>query len=275
MAFYSASAYWDERYRWVTDDDMVEDTFDWYVPYAIRTSDGVTFAEGLGLREEILSLVPQERSSLKVLIIGCGTSTMGEMMYDDGFRDVLCVDFSEQCIARMTRRQGLMAHVIMPNISKSSEGVPHPPSSHTSRGPIARDGLRYQHMDAVALLEYVAPGSIDLIIDKAMLDASFCDHDVQKRYDRVSKTLENVYDALKPNGIFLHITSNKETGGSRGVLFRNPVLPWSSVSVVKLDLGSAAPAASDGKQTAAPPTTVSTDALEFFAKPYWMFCIVK
>ncbi|CUG91263.1 methyltransferase, putative [Bodo saltans] len=269
MSFYSTSGYWDERYRWANDDEILEDTFDWYVPYAIRTSDGVMFAEGLGLREEILSLVPKQRSALKVLILGCGTSSIGEMMYDDGFRDVLCVDFSEQCIARMTRRQGLLAQTISPQATSSTEGAPpHPPSAaHAARGPIVRDGLRYQHMDGVALLEYIEAGSIDLIIDKAMLDASFCDNDVQKRYDRIAKLLENVYDALRPSGTYLHITSNKETGGSRGVLFRNPVLPWSNVSVVKLDLGTIAPPPH--------PSSAMNEALEFFSKPYWMFCIVK
>lgn len=274
MAFYSAPAHWNERYQWATDEDVLEDTFDWYVPYGIRTSDGVTFAEGLGLRDELLSLFPRkQRGSLKVLIIGCGTSTMGEMMHDDGFRDILCVDFAERCISRMTRRQGLLAHTMSP-VSSSLDGVVHsaPPAL---REPVVRDGLRYECVDAQSLSDHVAPGSIDVVIDKAMLDASFCDNDVQRRYDRIAKVLEGVYDVLRPNGTYMHISSSNETGGARGVVFRNPVLPWSNVSVVKLDLGSAASSGKDGGSAAASAIAANDEAAEFFAKPYWMFCLVK
>lgn len=267
MAFYSTSAYWNERYQWNSDEDVLEDVFDWYVPYGVRTSDGSSFAEGIGLRDELNALLPhgERRASLAVLIVGCGISTLGEMMFDDGFQNILCVDASQCCIQRMRRRQELLMSEVDVVPSKDEDGDSTNKPKVARRNPIVRNGLRYELVDGELLTDVVERGSIDVVIDKAMLDASFCDDSVQRRYDRVSKILENIYDVLKPNGLFLHVTPHKDTGGCRGVIFRNPVLPWSNVSAVKLDLADKCSTSDVG----------STAAAEFYAKPYWMFCLVK
>lgn len=254
MSFYSKKEYWNERYKYSNDDDVVDDNFEWYVPYGVPRSAalGGGFAPGIGLREELLSILPKSDEGVKkIIVVGCGTSLMGEQLYDDGYKDILCVDFSETCIERMLRRSELLTQ----RLDDAGEG-----SQRRRRAP-ERPGLTYMVMDCTQLTEMLVANTYDCIIDKGMIDAAFCDADVSKQHERVAKIVENVYDLLRPEALFIHVTPNKETGGNRGVIFRNPVAPWSAISVTKLALATPDEAESLGSA--------------FYDKPYWLFQMKK
>ena len=48
----------------------------------------------------------QIRPTDRVLVIGCGTSTLSEQLYQDGYRDVCNVDYSAVVIRKMAQVRG-------------------------------------------------------------------------------------------------------------------------------------------------------------------------
>lgn len=256
MSFYSQKEYWNQRYQWTSDDEVVDDTFDWYVPYGIRVGEDATFAPNIGIRNEILAILPKMRSGAKLVIVGCGTSQMGEQLWDDGFRDILCVDFSEVCIKRMERRRALLCEGDTARENDSGR----PPRLAT--GTVSREGLSYVAMECEELMAKVPRCSVDGILDKAMIDATMCDSDVDRQHERLSKMMEVFYEILKPGGSLIHVTSSKETGGPRGVIFRNAVAPWSAITAAKLELTSSL-------------GLTDSEAAREASKPYWLFQLLK
>jgi hypothetical protein len=79
--------YWDARYN----GEGNRDTHEWYFPYK-------DVQRGI---ESFLKVTKSER----VLVVGCGTSSLGADMLRSGFQDVTCVDFSSVAIRIMTQRQ--------------------------------------------------------------------------------------------------------------------------------------------------------------------------
>ncbi|KAK9326191.1 S-adenosyl-L-methionine-dependent methyltransferase [Lipomyces orientalis] len=77
--------YWDNRYQ--KDDDAT--TFDWFKTFA----DLEAF-----FRKHILW---DQCANLKVVMLGCGNSTLSKDLYDAGLRHIANVDFSETCIEQM------------------------------------------------------------------------------------------------------------------------------------------------------------------------------
>ena len=107
----------------------------------------------------------------RVLVLGCGNSPLGEQMWDDGYRDVLGVDFSPSVIAQMGARAG------------------------------ARPGLRYREMDVRALA--LDDCSVDAVIDKGTLDAVICSPD---REEAVADMVREAQRVLSPEGIYVCIS---------------------------------------------------------------------
>ena len=75
MPNYASRAYWDERYA---ADDGAE--FDWYQNWP-------------SLKMHILPLLGSNTDA-EILIPGCGNSSLPCAIYDGGFKNVTCVDFS-------------------------------------------------------------------------------------------------------------------------------------------------------------------------------------
>eukprot|EP00612_Vaucheria_litorea_P004812 CAMPEP_0171464390 /NCGR_PEP_ID=MMETSP0945-20130129/7728_1 /TAXON_ID=109269 /ORGANISM="Vaucheria litorea, Strain CCMP2940" /LENGTH=132 /DNA_ID=CAMNT_0011991469 /DNA_START=360 /DNA_END=755 /DNA_ORIENTATION=+ len=77
---YSKREYWNDRF-------LQEKSYDWLVNY-----------------EDIKSLVllhSHEAKSSRVLILGCGCSTLSYDMYVDGYENIVSTDFSPVAIASM------------------------------------------------------------------------------------------------------------------------------------------------------------------------------
>lgn len=54
-------------------------------------------------------LAPYIRRGDRILIPGCGNSTLGRDLHRDGFRDVTCVDISRICVSMMEERLRTLA----------------------------------------------------------------------------------------------------------------------------------------------------------------------
>jgi len=133
MAAYGSAAYWEERYR------LDSSSFDWYTGYG-------------GLRSLLTSSISRDA---RVLHVGCGTSSLAELMRDDGYTSLLNVDSSRHAIEAMRARAG------------------------------EREGFLWEVVDAVAM-PYDA-GAFDAVIDKGTLDALLCGEDSTKRAERMCK----------------------------------------------------------------------------------------
>ncbi|KAH8986130.1 S-adenosyl-L-methionine-dependent methyltransferase [Lactarius akahatsu] len=82
---YATREYWDRRYAREAEDA----TFDWFKRY-----------------EDVAHLLHQvlpDRTA-RILMLGCGNSTLSEDMYDDGYKNIVNVDYSPVVIERMRAR---------------------------------------------------------------------------------------------------------------------------------------------------------------------------
>ena len=77
MPQYGKQEYWEERY------DKDKEPFDWYQHYT-------------GVRDMVTQYLKPDKS---ILVIGCGNSKFSEDLYEDGFKNITNVDFSENVIA--------------------------------------------------------------------------------------------------------------------------------------------------------------------------------
>eukprot|EP00075_Anas_platyrhynchos_P030773 XP_027320026.1 EEF1A lysine methyltransferase 4 [Anas platyrhynchos] len=115
----------------------------------------------------------------KILVLGCGTSTLSYDLHEGGYRDVTSIDFSPACIEAMRARY-----------------------SHCP-------GLRWAVMDVRSLA--FPDASFDVVLEKATLDVLLVD---EKDPWRVSapaaaamhRVLAEVSRVLRPGGRFLSIT---------------------------------------------------------------------
>ncbi|EQC30360.1 hypothetical protein SDRG_11937 [Saprolegnia diclina VS20] len=126
---YGSAEYWDARY--ISEGNRT--SRDAYFPYSV-------IQKGL---EPFFKPSKAER----ILIVGCGTSSMGHDMLAAGFRDITCMDFSPAAIRIVTQRQA-------PPI----DGQP---------------ALKYVLMDVRDMAAFPSE-SFDAVIDKGVLDSVVC-----------------------------------------------------------------------------------------------------
>ena len=113
--------YWDERFK-------TEESYDW-----LLTLDDV--------EEHLLPLLPCTNS--RILMVGCGNSSLSRDLYELGYTNITNIDFSEVVIRKMAQRHA---------------------ETHPLMGWIVADMT-----DMTA--QFPASGLFDVIIDKASMDA--------------------------------------------------------------------------------------------------------
>ncbi|KAJ8094447.1 hypothetical protein PM082_010881 [Marasmius tenuissimus] len=84
---YGTKEYWNQRYA----QESENASFDWFKSYG-------------EISDIMRSLIP-DRSS-RILMLGCGNSKLSEEMYDDGYRNIVNVDYSGIVIEQMQTRHG-------------------------------------------------------------------------------------------------------------------------------------------------------------------------
>lgn len=170
---YGSVSYWDERYSSSALQEATKSSdgsYDWYNSY-----DNLRFAFRRILTPDDIDepgtngAGPEEK---EILIVGCGNSTLGCDMYDDGFHNITNIDISEVVINQMTDKYSSKEH------------------------------MEYTVMD-VRNMEYIPEECFDAIIDKALFDALLCG---ENNLDSVQKMLREVFRCLKPGGHYVMVS---------------------------------------------------------------------
>ncbi|PIA13463.1 S-adenosyl-L-methionine-dependent methyltransferase [Coemansia reversa NRRL 1564] len=158
-AEYGTKDYWQQRYLQEPDE-----VYDWFKTYA-----------------DLKSLLGRRIGSkdTRILMLGCGNSTLSGDMYDDGYKDILNIDYSDVVIEQMRQR-----------------------SRHQHM-------MRWKVMDVRELA--LEEGSVDVAIDKGTLDALMCEKgDVWEPSDELCKNVgrmvSEVDRVLASGGMFIWIT---------------------------------------------------------------------
>lgn len=157
---YKTKEYWDERFQ-------KEISYDWLLTYQqIKTS--------------ISKYIHPEQ---RILIIGCGNSNFSSELYDDGYHNIVNIDFSKVVIDKMKE------------LNQS------------------RTNMVWLEMDMCEL--NFDDNSFDVIIDKATMDALLVDEgsvwepdaNVIASVDKMCREMSRVLTSSSPsNGIFLQIS---------------------------------------------------------------------
>lgn len=198
-SLYGSKAYWDDRYKdgctigGSSEKGKVSN--EWYVGYD-------------AMREDLLRYAGRNQA---VLLLGCGTSTLGEDMARDGFSRVAAVDYSESCISTMRRVQGARLREAEAAATGIEIGTP-PPCE-----------VDYRVMD-VTEMAYEAD-AVDCVLDKATLD-TMCqlDDDPSAAGSSARRMLIESFRVLKPGGHYVCLTYGDPE--SRLGLFGADRLEW-------------------------------------------------
>lgn len=159
---YGTKEYWDKRYEKESDGT----TFDWFKSY-----DDVA--------DMFRELIPDKAS--RILMLGCGNSRLSEQMYDDGYKNIVNVDYSSVVIQQMKERH--------------SEPRPE---------------MEWHEMDVRALS--FGSDTFDVAIDKGTMDAMMTSKgDVwdppQEVVENCTKEVDEVIRVLrKGKGTFIYLT---------------------------------------------------------------------
>ncbi|KAG2138911.1 S-adenosyl-L-methionine-dependent methyltransferase [Suillus cothurnatus] len=159
---YGTEVYWDKRYEQEAEDA----SFDWFKTYADVAND-------------IRKLIPDKAA--RILMLGCGNSKFSEDMWEDGYKNIVNVDYSPVVIEKMRNRHKDM-----------------------------RPEMTWEVKD-VRTLDGLDTSSFDIAIDKGTMDAMMTSStDVWDPPEQVIKDctaeVSQVIRVLKRNGIFIYIT---------------------------------------------------------------------
>ncbi|XP_046388750.1 EEF1A lysine methyltransferase 4-like [Ischnura elegans] len=147
--------YWNDRYT-------KEDSYDWFKSYD-------------AFKHLIKACVSSDD---RILMLGCGNSKLSELMYEDGYRNIVNVDYSEVVINRMKEKCMNMA------------------------------GMTWEVMD-IRSMSY-SDESFDIVIEKGTLDAMLVDdspwHISEENSALIDTILTQVSRILKDQGRFISVT---------------------------------------------------------------------
>ncbi|KAF5355280.1 hypothetical protein D9758_006080 [Tetrapyrgos nigripes] len=158
---YGTKEYWNSRYAQEADGS----SFDWFKSYS-------------DIAHIIHELIPERAS--RILMLGCGNSKLSEEMYEDGYKNIVNIDYSAVVIEQMQNRHG---------------GV--------------RPEMQWHEMD-VRDLKF-EKGTFDVAIDKGTMDAMMtAKGDIwnppQQVIDDCTKEASEVIRVLKEQGSFIYLT---------------------------------------------------------------------
>ncbi|KAI0792029.1 S-adenosyl-L-methionine-dependent methyltransferase [Abortiporus biennis] len=159
---YGTKEYWDQRYS----QESEEDSFDWFKSYE-------------DIAPILRDLIPDKNA--RILMLGCGNSKLSEEMYDDGYTNIVNLDYSGILIEKMRHKHASL-----------------------------RPKMEWLEMD-VRELKFDA-NSFDIAIDKGTMDAMMtAKGDVwdppQEVIDNCNREVSEVLRVLqKGRGVFIYLT---------------------------------------------------------------------
>ncbi|GAA6002776.1 class I SAM-dependent methyltransferase [Rhodotorula paludigena] len=183
-AEYGTQEYWDQRYA--AEDDGA--SFDWCKRYA-------------DVRHLVRRYVPDQTA--RIVMLGCGNSTLSRDMYDDGYHNIVNLDYSPVVIEKMRRANEQCAGMEW----------------------IVGD-VRHLPFD---------DESVDVCFDKATLDAMMTSekdpwNPPSEAVAAARAEVDEVIRVLKPDGIFLYLTFGQPH-------FRRPLLAREGWTLAYEELG--------------------------------------
>lgn len=142
---------------------------------------------------------PADRSS-QVLVLGCGTSTLSEALYGEGFQAVTNVDRCGAVLEVIRKRHQSQ---LDGGDAAGAKGGKKPPDKGKAASPepeVPKVAMNFVEGDATCLPQDWA-GRFDVVIDKAVLDAVACG---VNKWDNVDAMMRSVRHVLKPNsGVYV------------------------------------------------------------------------
>ncbi|KAI0738534.1 S-adenosyl-L-methionine-dependent methyltransferase [Daedaleopsis nitida] len=158
---YGTKKYWDQRYTQESEDS----SFDWFKSYS-------------DVAEIMREIVPDKSS--RILMLGCGNSTLSQDMYDDGYKNIVNTDYSAILIEKMRH--------------KHEQSTPE---------------MEWYEMD-IRDLKFDG-NSFDVAIDKGTMDAMMtAKADVWDPPEEVvqncNREVDEVLRVLRKGGVFVYLT---------------------------------------------------------------------
>ncbi|EPQ29655.1 uncharacterized protein PFL1_02875 [Pseudozyma flocculosa PF-1] len=194
---FSTRDYWDRRY---TDLKEGEDTFDWFKTYD-------------DLKPIFDELIPSKEA--RILMLGCGNSTLSGDMYASGYERITNLDYSAPLIESMKRKhdargQTRMKWLVMDVTQMTSDDNPAALCSTHEHDEEEKEGRGK------------GEGTWDVAIDKGTMDAFMAEKgsvwDPSPRVRALVKgEVDGVLRLLKPGGLFIYLTFGQPH-------FRRPLL---------------------------------------------------
>mmetsp|Transcript_110908 Transcript_110908/g.192289 ORF Transcript_110908/g.192289 Transcript_110908/m.192289 type:complete len:286 (+) Transcript_110908:111-968(+) len=194
----SAPTYGDANYWSVRYSTTVNEPFDWYVRWE-------------QLKESLTSILDPEKKP-KILVLGCGTSTLSEEMYAEGFEDITNVDSCQELVEALREK-----HQDKENMKYESFDARRLPQAFAEKkkqleeerlaaeaGKEPEDKEEGKEEEKMEEEKKEEDFLFDLVIDKACLDCIACAQDSKLEIHRLLLSVSRV---LKPGtGIYVCIS---------------------------------------------------------------------
>jgi SAM-dependent methyltransferase len=169
-----APTYWDIRYSLERDKQLKFSSFDWYAPFELFYPTFCTVVE--------------ENEHHKVLILGIGKSTIIDVLYKRGYRDIVAIDISPTLIRQMQQKY---------------KDFP---------------GVEFYCID-IQRMNIFPDRTFDVVIEKACLDAIFTEIDFNQS---IKRAMDEVHRVMRDEGILISISH--ASSASRVPYLR--LVPW-------------------------------------------------
>lgn len=150
----------------------------WEQEYTHATGTFEWYASYNEIRDIVLQWLPAKP---RVLYVGCGTSDFGRRLYAEGATRMTCTDISGQALALAADKA-------------RRSGCPN---------------MRFLEADACNMKPCIPDATYNFAIDKGTLDALSCSPDAG--YRNCKAMLEEVWRVLRPNGVFILVTTLKSS----------------------------------------------------------------
>lgn len=170
-------SFWENRYK------VNPARYEWIQPYICQSNRSA-------LARKLKRLLELDD---KILIIGCGSSSLATDMIEDEFEDITCVDWSENAIDAQNE-------YINKPLDDNGDGMPR-------ASPDVFSSIKFLCMDAKDMSAF-ADSSFDCVIDKGMVDVLMSAAD--PRGGDCLSVLSEVHRVLIPTGKFICLSEGKQ-----------------------------------------------------------------